>query len=78
MRNDLDFRMTDLEERLADPDGTIVQSDVLKKLSETGEKVGREIKNGLPSDEYQKAQTVHQALAAAHEIISIFPASKPE
>lgn len=78
MSNELDFRMTDLEEHLAAQDGVTVQLDILNRLSETGQNIGQKIANGLPSDEYQKAQCIHQALAAAHEIISMFPAGKPE
>lgn len=78
MSDELNFRMTDLEERLASPEGAAVQSDILNKLGATGDGIARKIKLGLPPDEFQKAQAVYQALAAAHEIVSIFPVEKPE
>ena len=78
MSDDLNFRMTDLEERLASADGPMVQADVLQTLAESGESVAKKIEIGLPPTEFEKAQTVHQALAAAHEIITAFPVIRPE
>ncbi|MEL7389572.1 MAG: EscE/YscE/SsaE family type III secretion system needle protein co-chaperone [Pseudomonadota bacterium] len=77
MSNDqLDFRMTDLEERLAAPDGMQVQAETLSTLAAAGDRISSRMAAGLPPAEYELAQKVYQGLAAAHEITSIFPVSK--
>ncbi|MEL6839003.1 MAG: EscE/YscE/SsaE family type III secretion system needle protein co-chaperone [Pseudomonadota bacterium] len=76
MSDELDFRMTDLEERLASADGAKVRSDILNKLTASGENISKKINTGLPPEEFEKAQVVYQGLAAAHEIMSVFPVEK--
>ncbi|WP_341367275.1 EscE/YscE/SsaE family type III secretion system needle protein co-chaperone [Yoonia sp. BS5-3] len=78
MSDALDFGMTDLEERLASNEGAEVKTEILGKLAMTGEDIAQKINSGLHPDEFKKAQAVYQALAAAHEIVTVFPTKKPE
>ncbi len=78
MNDELNFRMTDLEERLASSEGSSLKAEILDALGASGEDISHKIKTGLPTEEFGKAQTVYQALAAAHEIVSIFPVEEPE
>lgn len=76
MTEELDFRMTDLEERLAAPDGMQVQAETLAALATAGERISGQIAAGLPPAEYELAKKAYEGLAAAHEIISVFPTGK--
>ena len=73
MSEELNFRMTDVEERLSSDDGANVKSEILNRLETLGQEVDQKTKVGLPTEDFQKAQKLYQALAAAHEIISVFP-----
>ncbi|WP_320242841.1 EscE/YscE/SsaE family type III secretion system needle protein co-chaperone [Cognatiyoonia sp. IB215182] len=76
MTEDLNFRMTDLEEQLAAPDGALVQAVTLSALAAAGERISSQIAAGLPPAEYELAKKAYEGLAAAHEIISVFPTGK--
>ncbi|MEL6681600.1 MAG: EscE/YscE/SsaE family type III secretion system needle protein co-chaperone [Pseudomonadota bacterium] len=73
MKDEQDFRMTDLEERLTSSEGAALKTEILNRLAASGEEITAKIKAGLPPDEFEKAQALYEALAAAHEIVSVFP-----
>ncbi len=78
MSTDLNFRMTDLEENLSSDDGAAFKAKVLDRLVASGGIVAKKMDAGLPSEDFKNAQLLHQALAAAHEVVSTFPVQEPE
>ncbi len=76
LTDELNFRMTELEESLAAPDGASTHAETLAALLAAGEQISKQIAMGLTPEEYEQAQKVYQGLAAAHEIISLFPVPK--
>ena len=78
MNKTVDFWMTDLEERLASSEGAIAQASICQTLADAGKRISLHMSQGLPPVQYEKCLAVHQALAAAHEIIALFPIETSE
>ncbi len=69
-----EFRMTDLEERLASEGGVELKLEILAALSAKGKMIRDLLEVGVTPSEFAKARHVYNGLAAAHEIIKKFPA----
>ncbi|PTW56659.1 type III secretion system (T3SS) needle YscE family protein [Breoghania corrubedonensis] len=68
------FGMTDLEERLAGPDGLDVREQTAAMLADKASRLRALIDAGMTPADYHKASAAHVALAAAYDIVSRFPA----
>ncbi len=66
-----EIRMTEMEERLAHDDDGSYRDQLLSLLSEEAVSLKAKMDAGLPPEEFQQAEKVHQALLAARRVIDL-------
>ena len=64
------FFMSDMEEKLAKPDGKEYRSDILCKLNDELSKVADYLDKGVTADEFAQVQAWRKALESAIGVIS--------
>lgn len=68
-----DFGMTEIEEGLrSDPDGSF-RAALLERLDGTAAAIGRKLADGVSPQEFTNGNAILRALAAAKEIVILFP-----
>lgn len=68
-----DFGMTEIEEGLrSDPDGSF-RAGLLERLDGTAAEIGRKLADGVSPQEFTDGNALLRALAAAKEIVILFP-----
>jgi len=75
---EMDFGMTDLEEKLNGADGEAVRNAVIKRLDGLLDQTMAELRAGLAPGSYSRAEAVASALAAAREIMNAYVPSKAD
>jgi hypothetical protein len=75
---EMDFGMTDLEEKLNGADGEAVRNAVVKRLDGLLDQTTAEIRAGLAPGSYSRAEAVASALAAAREIMNAYFPNKAD
>lgn len=68
-----DFGMTEIEEGLrSDPDGSF-RASLLDRLDGCAAEIGRRLADGVSPQEFTDGNAILRALAAAKEIVILFP-----
>ncbi len=66
-----EIRMTEMEERLAHDDDGSYRDQLLSLISEEAASLKAKLDAGLPPEEFEQAEKVHQALLAAEKVINL-------
>jgi len=69
------FPMTDLEGEFMGPSAQTVRSALLARFAALQARIQEDMKTGLTPAEFAQARAIGIALAAAKEIVLVFPAS---
>lgn len=71
------MHMTDLEERLAAPDGAALRESLLKQLAGIDERLRLQMRSSLPRDEFATCESVSEAVQAAIQVLLAWPVHGP-
>ncbi len=70
--------LTELEQRLAGPDGAALRATLAQRLAALEQRACRQLDSGLVPVAFQQCQAVAQAAAAAREVLAeLAPAAEP-
>ena len=61
--------MTELEERLAQPDGNVLREDLQRQLADIAQRLHLQISNSVPRSEFANWEAAADAVAAAQEVL---------
>jgi hypothetical protein len=69
--------LTELEEKLARPDGSALRDQLVLQLAETELRLRRQLAASLPRAEFAQAAALAEASKAAQEVLSQWPVGLP-
>ncbi len=64
--------MTELEERLAQPEGEALREDLHQQLADIAQRLHTQISNSVPRSEFADWEAAADAVAAAQEVLQVW------
>lgn len=68
----MDSHMTELEERLAQPDGDTLREGLQQRLADIAQRLHAQISNGVPRSQFADWESAANAVDAAREVLQVW------